>query len=315
MSDYLFDGEGPREPEIERLEQLLAPYRYRGEPGALPRPRRRVPRAAAAAAATAVAAAVAVLLWTRRPAADLWAVQPLAGSPRCDGRPCVGLGPEGALETDPTSRARVSVGRFGHLDVEPGTAIRRRPAPGEQRLALLHGTVSARVVAPPRLVVVETASARAVDLGCEYTLSVDAAGNGRLRVASGWVALEAPHGAVIVPRGAEAALHGGGPPGTPVFADAGAELRAGLDVVDAGLAAGAVDAPALDRVLGAARLRDTLSLFNLLPRLPPEPRARVLDRMLALGAPLPASMPRAALLGADPDALERWRHTLSSIWL
>jgi len=56
-----------------------------------------------------------------------------------------------------------------------------------------------RFSAPPRLVIVETASARAVDLGCAYTLSVDAAGGRRLRVTSGWVALETPDGSVYVP--------------------------------------------------------------------------------------------------------------------
>jgi hypothetical protein len=56
-------------------------------------------------------------------------------------------------------------------------------------------------------------------------------------------------------------------------------------------------------------------LFNLLPRLPARARAAVLDRMLALGAPVPGDLPRATLLAADPEVLERWRHTLSAVWL
>jgi hypothetical protein len=313
MSDYLFDGAGPPDPEVERLERLLDAYRYRGV--AVPPRRRRSWRAPAVAVVVAAAAAVvAVWLWPRHPPADRWAVEALAGSPRCGGGPCAGLGPEDWLETDPGARARVQVGPFGHLDVEPGTAIRRRDG-AAPRLALLHGTVSAEVAAPPRLVVIDTASARAVDLGCAYTLSVDAAGAGRLRVTAGWVALEAPDGAVFVPRGAEAALHAGAAPGTPVFADADAELRAALDRVDASLAAGALDEGALGVLLARARRRDTLSLFNLLPRLAPGPRATVLDAMLALGAPVPHDFARPAVLAADADALERWRHTLSAIWL
>jgi hypothetical protein len=171
------------------------------------------------------------------------------------------------------------------------------------------------VAAPPRLVVIETASARAVDLGCAYTLSVDAAGAGTLRVTSGWVALEAPGGSVFVPRGAEATLHAGAAAGTPVFAGAPADLRGALDRLDATLAAGAVDEQALAQVLAGAALRDTLSLYNLLPRLPSAARAGVLDRMLALGAPAPQDRERGPILDADPAALERWRHTLSAIWL
>jgi hypothetical protein len=308
MSDYLYDRDGPPDPEVERLERLLEGYRYDGQP-----PRRSRRRAVVAGSMAALAAAaIAAWLLLRRPAADVWAVEPLAGSPRCGAGPCAGLGPEDGLETDPGSRARVRVARFGHLDVEPGTAIRRRGAIG--RLALLHGTVSAQVTAPPRLIVVETASARAVDLGCAYSLSVDDAGTGRLRVTSGYVALETADRSVLVPRGAEAALHAGAAPGTPVFADADAGLRAAIDRVDASLTAGALDEQALARALVAARLRDTLSLFNLLPRLPAAARAPVLDAMLALGAPAPADG-RAALLAADPGALERWRHTLAALWL
>ncbi len=43
--------------------------------------------------------------------------------------------------------------------------------------------------APPRQFVVDT-PARAVDLGCQYTITVDASGDGLLRVSLGWVAFE-----------------------------------------------------------------------------------------------------------------------------
>jgi hypothetical protein len=52
----------------------------------------------------------------------------------------------------------------------------------DHRLALDHGAIEARIWAPPRLFFVETPSARAVDLGCVYTLEVDRAGAGRLSV-------------------------------------------------------------------------------------------------------------------------------------
>ena len=304
MSDYLHDLGGPPDPEVERLERLLGRYRYRGRPA-----RRRL--VWVAAPLVAAAACLAAWLVLRRAPADAWTVEALAGDPRCEGAPCAALGRREALETDPASRARVRVARYGHLDVEPGTAIRRLDAVGQ--LALLHGTVSAEVSAPPRLIVVETASARAVDLGCAYTLSADVSGAGRLRVTAGFVALETADRSVVVPRGAEAALHAGGGPGTPIFTDAGADLRAAVDRVDASLAAGTLDEQALARLITAARLRDTLSLFNLLARLPADARPAVLDAMLALGAPAPPD--RAALLAADPDALERWRHTLNAIWL
>jgi hypothetical protein len=36
--DYLWDGSGPPDPEIARLEELLAPFQYRVRP---PAPQRR----------------------------------------------------------------------------------------------------------------------------------------------------------------------------------------------------------------------------------------------------------------------------------
>jgi hypothetical protein len=56
-------------------------------------------------------------------------------------------------------------------------------------LSLERGALHARIAAPPRLFIVDTPSAMAVDLGCEYKLDVDAAGNSRLHVTSGFVAL------------------------------------------------------------------------------------------------------------------------------
>ncbi len=301
MSDYLVDKEGPPDPEVERLERLLGGYRYRGRPPAPPR--RWV--------FLVVAAAAAAVLWLAlRPRDPHFAVESLEGAPRCAAEPCRALAPGDALVTDSRSRARVALGAVGRLDVEPDTALRRGSA---YRLALLHGEVRAEVLAPPRLVVIETPSATAVDLGCAYTLNVDEHGDGRLAVTSGWVALEAPTGTVFVPRGAEAALHAGGAPGTPLFSDASAELRAALAKLDASLAAGGLDGDALRLALAAGRRADTLSFYNLLPRLRVGDRAAVLDRMLALGAPPPKS--RDPILAADPDALEAWRHTLSAIWL
>src|SRR5262249_59062165 len=60
MSDYLYDGKGPPDPEVARLEELLAPMRYRG---AAPRPRaRRWPLYAPAAAPAARAAPAPIVL-------------------------------------------------------------------------------------------------------------------------------------------------------------------------------------------------------------------------------------------------------------
>ena len=65
------------------------------------------------------------------------------------------------------------------------------------------GTIHARIWAPPRFFFVNTPSAVAIDLGCEYTLQVDDAGAGLMRVTPGWVGFESDGRESFVPEGAD----------------------------------------------------------------------------------------------------------------
>ena len=113
------------------------------------------------------------------------------------------------------------VAKFGSVDVEPNTSLAIVTArPTEHRLALRSGEITARIVAPPRLFFVETASGTAIDLGCEYTLRCDRAGAGILRVQTGWVAFEFEGRESLVPAGAICRTRPGSGPGTPHFEDA-----------------------------------------------------------------------------------------------
>ena len=88
-----------------------------------------------------------------------------------------------------------------------------RPIPPAARTP--PGATSTRFIwAPPSEFVVDTPSARAVDLGCQYDLTVDARGDGYLSVQTGWVAFQA--GAVTNPSS---------PPEPPVAPPAPARSR------------------------------------------------------------------------------------------
>src|SRR5207344_3028121 len=115
-------------------------------------------------------------------------------------------------------------------------------------LELAHGTLSALIWAPPRLFFVDTPSATAVDLGCAYTLTVDDAGAGLLRVTAGYVALEHEGRETVISRGQMCATRRGAGPGTPFVADAPAPLRRALDRFDFENAAAA-----LSEILAHAR--------------------------------------------------------------
>ena len=258
-----------------------------------------------ALAATLLLAAAVGVIWqlTRTPAE--WDVVRLDG-PR-GGHPLIA---GEWIETDAGSRASIKIGQIGTVDIAPNTRMQLLAArPDEHRLNLAHGMISAQILAPPRLFFVETPSSTVVDLGCAYTMQVDQAGVGLLRVTSGWASLEWGGRESIVPAGASCPTRPEIGPGTPSFDDASERLRQGLVAFDFDNGGSS----ALDVVLSEARDRDTLTLWHLLSRVDAGDRARVFDRMVAL-TPLPNGVTREKALALEPETLKLWREELAWTW-
>lgn len=313
MSDdrYLWDRSGAPDPETERLEELLGRFRHDGPPLAWKR-RRPAPRLLAVAAVLALAAAGAIFLAR---AGGGWSVRSVSGSPAVESAAIPGSGRLAAgelLETDGASRARLDLSSVGRVEVGPNSRVRLlRSRWTEQRLALDRGAITAKIWAPPRLFLVQTPSALAVDLGCEYSLEVDGAGAGLLRVTTGWVSFERDGRESIVPAGAACATRPGHGPGTPYYEDASAEFLRALESLD--FQKGGEGS--LDVVLSEARKRDGLSLWHLLSSTQGAARERVYERLAAL-VPPPASVTRQGALALDERMLDRWRWELEGMpWL
>jgi hypothetical protein len=164
------------------------------------------------------------------------------------------------------------------------------------RLSLEQGTLHALIWAPPKLFVVDTPSARAVDLGCQYTLSVNRDGTGLLKVETGWVSLD--HGGLesFIPAGASCRTRPGQGPGVPYYDDATEGLVQGLLRLDNG-----PDEAALRTVLREARPRDAITLWHLLSRTEANARVGVFDRFAGL---VDVEVDRGAVLALDRGALE-----------
>jgi hypothetical protein len=249
-------------------------------------------------------------------AADAWHVRRVAGAPVVGGARLAGERGEGAdlrvggeLVTDAGSRAVLTVADIGHLTVEPDSRL-RLVATGrdEHRVALDRGTIKAVVTAPPRLFLVETPTALAVDLGCAYRLTVNDDGSAHLEVTAGWVALENGVHEALVPAGADCTTRPGAGPGLPVWRSATPEFRVAAARLEA-----AEDADAIDTLLTAARPIDSLTLWHLLPRLEPEPRARLYDTLAAFRPP-PEGVTRDGVVNLDDAMLETWKETLRHDW-
>ncbi|HMF42207.1 MAG TPA: hypothetical protein VKQ32_16145 [Polyangia bacterium] len=315
MSDYLYDKSG-EDPEVAALEASLGAYAHRA-PLRAPAPRRRARLlVGGAVAAFAVAAAAVLLLRTKGGGCEggaagfSFAVE--GGAARCAGGLAArGKLPVGAwLETPHDAVADVLVADIGAVRLFGGSRLRLLgTGPNEHRLELAEGHLSAKVVAPPRLFVVDTPAAAAVDQGCAYDLAVDAAGRTTLKVTSGAVTLVGAHRVAYVARGAEVVAARDRGPGTPVSSAAGAALRAAVARFDAGDHSEA----AVHEIAKLAGAGDTITLWNLLG--PSDGRARAaVDARLEALASRPATVSRADILAGKTDALDRWREALDPIW-
>ncbi len=337
--DYLWDPKAPPDPDVAMLERALAPLRSKpidaiDEPRApvLPlRPRARklgwwsVSALASGLAAAAAALALVPLaeeraIEAKRSAPLLASVRPsppargpslavtrIEGTPRCgdaaiDQKGELGVGEW--LETDPRSRAAIAIASVGEIEVGAGSRVfLAATGPNQHKLDLARGSISARVNAPPRLFLVGTPTATAVDLGCAYTLSVDDRGAATLKVTSGWVSLEDRGRASLVAAGASCKTEPERGPGTPVFDDASGAFKEAIARVDRD------DMTGLGPALIAARARDALSVHHLLARVTPQLRVRVYTRLSAL-APPPPDVTEPKVLRLEASAIEAWQRAI-----
>ncbi|HEV2445325.1 MAG TPA: FecR domain-containing protein [Candidatus Sulfopaludibacter sp.] len=235
--EYLWDRSGPPDPEIERLERALAPLRYRHRAqfaGRAAAPRRLWWAAAAAVVVAALALSRAAVPGSY---ATGWQVSRLEGAARMGAReaaPAMALRRGDVLRTAPSSELSLQADAVGQIDLGPDSELR---AASGSKLRLERGRLHAFIWARPRQFVVDTPSARAVDLGCEYTINVDAAGNGLIRVQMGWVAFQFAGHESFIPARAACVTRKGRGPGIPFYEDAPGSFRRSLAAFEDGDAA------------------------------------------------------------------------------
>jgi hypothetical protein len=272
-------------------------------------------RLAAVSATLALLVTIGVIVYRNYGPHASWIVESLAGAPQIGGSRITPkdtrLAEGETLVTDATSRASLSIGKIGIVEIEPNSSVRLvRASITEHRLALNRGQMHAIIKAPPRIFFVDTPSAEAVDLGCEYTLKVDDAGRTFLHVIIGWVMLQRDGRESYVPRDGMCETRPGIGPGTPFFDDASDGLRAALEKYD--FENGGTDA--LNVILNEARERDTFTLWHLIQRVDEPTRAIILERMIALVG-LPQGVTREGLMRLNKKMLENWKDELvDTMW-
>jgi len=300
MSEYLWDKSGEPDPEVERLEKLLAPLGHRA--GKTPqwsqaRNRWLYPALAIAASVILILGAAWMFEQRTRPA---WRVASLEGAPSV-----TRLAKGQSLRTDAHSRARLDMENVGEVELEPNSRLSVVAVkPDEQRLALERGTIHALIWAPPGRFYVDTPSAQAVDLGCQYTLRVDSSGAGLVQVSVGWVAFESDGRESFIPATAACVTRPGKGPGIPYYEDAPRELVEAVHHFDV-----YGDVASVGTVLSDSRTRDAITLWHLLRRVPATDRGRVYDRLAQL-ITAPPNVTRDGVESGDPKMIDSLWDTL-----
>ena len=339
--DYLWDGSGEPDPELQRIEKSLARFRYSGRPAEFPAANILQPKPSRLsffasrwtprfAAATLFIVALTISVWFLRLSplqvsnAPVWDVARLSGAPRVGNFSLASDSSKAQLKvgqlmvTDNSSRASLNVAEVGEIYVDPSSRVRLlESGSNHSRLALELGTIHAAIWAPPGEFVVDTPSATAVDLGCAYTLHVNEDGSGTLRTTLGWVGFHKDGHDSFIPAGAMCATRLAQGPGTPYFEDASEKLRSALHAFDFESLSASDREQALRIVLAQARRRDAFTLWHLLARVNAEESPLVYDQLASLVTP-PANVTREGTLALDPQMMDAWWNAFDlgdiSVW-
>jgi hypothetical protein len=327
--DYLWDGSGEPDPEVQKLETKLGRYRHNQPAPAfdeVAETRPEKPRIRffdlrfswqLGAVGATLLVAVTLFYYLRRPnpavdSGPSWEVARLEGRPRVgwhslgekSGPGKLGVGQ--TLVTDSSSRASITLDETGSVEVDAGSRLRLvTNGPGRKRLSLERGTIHARIWAPPGEFVVDTPSAIAVDLGCVYTLHVDDSGAGLLRTTMGWVGFKLNGNESFIPAGTICQTRPKIGPGTPYMEDASVSFRDTLARFDFESHTTAERNALLGILLVDARKEDALTLWHLLSRVSDADRPGLYDRLTAL-APPPPGVTREGILRLDRQMLDTW---------
>jgi ferric-dicitrate binding protein FerR (iron transport regulator) len=289
--DYLWDQSGEPDAEVQRLEALLGRYRT-----AAPMPDfkrlaviRLRPMWPFAIAATLIVCAVLGALRFYTPA-NRWRATETSG---------VAAVPHSILRAGDVVRTergsvRLQSPAVGTIDVGANTTLRLIENRSKRhRLALAAGTIHAKTTSQPGIFVIDTPKARAIDLGCEYTLTIAPNGGGVLHVILGWVNLTNGYEQSLVPQGASASIESDGSLTVPVFDDATPAFHAAMRNHD------------MPAIAALARTRDAFTLLNLFRLATPDERGMLYDRLNDL-VPAPPSITRESVRYWTPSSTELW---------
>ena len=223
-----------------------------------------------------------------------------------DAREARALPLQRVLQTGRDAAVRLRAARIGEIVLGEGSRLRLvETRTGRHRVQLQEGRMWVRVWAPPGQFGIGVQGADVLDMGCEFTVESDAAGNGSLTVRNGWVQVDNGWDEVLVPEGATVRINGRKPPGTPHELRATSEFVAALNAIDARAMQVDPRGAEIMRLVAASRSGDAISLVSLVQRNPALAEGPLFDRIVQL-LPQAALVTRADLRTRGPVATGPW---------
>src|SRR5258708_3683418 len=163
--EYLWDRQGEPDAEVARLEELLGELRW--TKARLPQKHANGPMLKLAAAAIVVAGIGAAIFIQRLHMLG----PPSSWQLSFAGQEARSVRTGQVIETAAGAGAKMESKFTGEVNIDPSSRLRVLSGGQDgERLALDRGTIHALIWAPPTRFVVDTPSAKTVDLGCQYTL-------------------------------------------------------------------------------------------------------------------------------------------------
>ncbi|HTF90191.1 MAG TPA: hypothetical protein VK843_17380 [Planctomycetota bacterium] len=286
--DYLWNKTG-RDREVEALEELLSPLGHAARKAA-PAPVKAKARGVWPVLAILAAAAGIALAFR------WW--MPVTTQ-------------EASLMIRPIAAGQIDLKEYGTVQVHEGAVVSVIRLTDEKiHLRLERGTIDARITlaARPRLFQVETPATTCVDLGCHYTLSVEADGSTFVHVDLGEVAFVEGGRETWIPKDASCRAWPSRGSGTPRWDDARPELIAAIEALDRAKP-GESSAAAAALIRTCDQKRDALSLWHLTNESDRAVADAAWKKLIELiGVPEGVDDARAA------EAAESWKRHLESSW-
>lgn len=206
------------------------------------------------------------------------------------------------LETGNDNKAKIKVELIGELEIEPNSKVQLlNSEENEKRINLNKGKINATIWAPPKIFIVETPSATAIDLGCVYTLEVLEDSSTILEVISGWVALTDNGNDVIVPSGAVCKSIKNKGNGTPYYKDASELFINSLYKYDFENKSHEL----INIIISESREKDALSLWHLIFNSKQEDKELIVNRLIEI-EPLPYGVTINGIMEGEREMLDKW---------